>query len=91
MLTDGFGTDDDIIGGILSDLNVGYARFFTNAVDTKTMGVDVILAYKIYMQENVLTFTYAGNFNQMTIENIYTNELLTGKEENYFSVTCEVS
>ncbi|MBK7567168.1 MAG: TonB-dependent receptor [Bacteroidetes bacterium] len=86
VLTDGFGTDDDIIGGILSDLNVGYARFFTNAVDTKTMGVDVILAYKIYMQENVLTFTYAGNFNQMTIENIYTNELLTGKEENYFSV-----
>ena len=86
VLTDGFGTDDDIIGGILSDLNVGYARFFTNAVDTKTMGVDVILAYKIYMQENALTFTYAGNFNQMTIENIYTNDLLTGKEDNYFSL-----
>ncbi len=85
VLTDGFGTDDDVIGATLAELNVGYARFFTNAVDTKTTGVDVIIAYKMYMQSNTLTFTYAGNFNQMEISNIYTNELLAGKEDNYFS------
>lgn len=85
VLTDGFGTDDDQIGSTLEDLNVGYARFFTNAVDTKTMGLDAIISYKIYMEDNTLTFTYAGNFNQMEVTAIHTNELLAGKEDNYFS------
>lgn len=86
VLTDGFGTDDDVIGETLQELNVGYARFFTNAVDTKTMGMDVILSYKMYMDDNSLTFTYAGNFNKMEIDAIHTNEKLAGKEDNYFSL-----
>jgi len=85
VLTDGFGTDDDSIGATLEELNVGYARFFTNAVDTKTMGLDAIISYKIYMNDNTLTLTYAGNFNQMEVTAIHTNELLAGKEDNYFS------
>lgn len=85
VLTDGFGQDDDSIGATLEELNVGYARFFTNAVDTKTMGLDAIISYKIYMNDNTLTLTYAGNFNQMEVTAIHTNELLAGKEDNYFS------
>jgi iron complex outermembrane receptor protein len=85
VLTDGFGQDDDSIGATLEALNVGYARFFTNAVDTKTMGLDAIISYKIYMNDNTLTLTYAGNFNQMEVIAIHTNELLAGKEDNYFS------
>lgn len=85
VLTDGFGTDDDVIGATLEELNVGYARFFTNAVSTTTMGLDAIIAYKFYMAENTLTLTYAGNFNDMTIDSVYTNEALIGKEQNYFS------
>ncbi|HRG86399.1 MAG TPA: TonB-dependent receptor [Chitinophagales bacterium] len=85
VLTDGFGTDDDSIGATLEELNVGYARFFTNAVDTKTMGLDAIISYKIYMNDNTLMLTYAGNFNQMEVTAIHTNELLAGKEDNYFS------
>ena len=85
VLTDGFGQDDDSIGATLEALNVGYARFFTNAVDTKTMGLDAIISYKIYMNDNTLTLTYAGNFNKMEVTAIHTNELLAGKEDNYFS------
>lgn len=85
VLTDGFGTDDDSIGATLEALNVGYARFFTNAVDTKTMGLDAIISYKIYMNDNTLTLTYAGNFNQMEVTAIHTNDILAGKEDNYFS------
>lgn len=85
VLTDGFGTDDDSIGATLEELNVGYARFFTNAVDTKTMGLDAIISYKIYMNDNTLTLTYAGNFNQMEVTAIHTNDVLAGKEDNYFS------
>ncbi len=87
VLTDGFGTDDDVIGSTLEELNVGYARFFTNAVDTKTTGLDVIISYKAYLQNsNTLSFTYAGNFNQMEVSEVRTNDLLAGKEENYFSM-----
>ena len=85
VLTDGFGTDDDVIGDILADLNVGYARFFTNAVSTTTKGLDAILSYKLYLDENSITFTYAGNFNQMTVDTILTTPELEGKEDNYFS------
>ena len=85
VLTDGFGTDDDSIGATLEELNVGYARFFTNAVDTKTTGFDAIISYKIYMNDNTLTLTYAGNFNQMEVTAIHTNDILAGKEDNYFS------
>jgi iron complex outermembrane receptor protein len=86
VLTDGFGTDDDVIGDELAELGVVYAQFFTNAVSTTTLGLDAIVAYKIYMQENsTLAFTLAGNFNDMTIDSVFTNELLEGKEQNYFS------
>lgn len=85
VLTDGFGTDDDVIGDELAALGVTYAQFFTNAVSTTTTGLDAILSYRIYMQENTLTFTYAGNFNSMSIDSVFTNELLEGKEQSYFS------
>src|SRR6185503_8696827 len=45
VLTGLFDTNDDQIGAILQSLNVGAAQFFTNAVDTKTNGVDVIATY----------------------------------------------
>ncbi|MFI5171034.1 MAG: TonB-dependent receptor domain-containing protein [Chitinophagales bacterium] len=87
VLTDGFGTDDDVIGSTLEELNVGFAKFFTNAVDTKTTGFDAIISYKFYLQnKNTLAFTYAGNFNNMEVSEVHTNELLAGKEENYFSM-----
>lgn len=85
VLTDGFGTDDDVIGSVLEDLNVGSARFFTNAVSTTSQGLDAIISYRMYLDKNTLTLTYAGNFNNMTIDSVYTNELLAGKEQFYFS------
>lgn len=86
VLTDGFGTDDDVIGDDLSDLNVSFAKFFTNAVDTRTSGLDAIVSYKAYMKnDNTLNFTLAANFNDMVIDTVHTNELLEGKEQNYFS------
>jgi iron complex outermembrane receptor protein len=45
VLTGLFDTGDDKIGPILESMNVGAAQFFTNAVDTKTKGIDVIATY----------------------------------------------
>lgn len=84
VLTGAFTNDDDKIGSILQSLNVGAAQFFTNAVDTRTHGLDVIATYNLFLGKGRLTTTLAGNFNKMKIENVKTTALLKGKEEIYF-------
>jgi iron complex outermembrane recepter protein len=85
VLTGLFDTDDDVIGNILSDLNVGAAQFFTNAVRTRTTGVDVIATYGMNAgKKGKLNFTFAGNFNNMSLGKITTTPELSGKEDIYF-------
>ncbi|MDB5250513.1 MAG: outer rane receptor protein [Segetibacter sp.] len=84
VLTGAFASDDDKIGTILQDLNIGGAQFFTNAVDTRTHGIDVIATYFHSLGKGRLNTTIAGNFNKMKIEDVKTTELLKGKEDIYF-------
>jgi iron complex outermembrane recepter protein len=84
VLTGLFGNDDDVIGPILTDLNVGAAQFFTNAVGTKTTGLDVIATYGMKAGAGKLNLTFAGNFNKMTLGKITTTPELTGKEDIYY-------
>jgi len=86
VLTGLFDTDDDKIGGILQSMNVGAAQFFTNAVDTKTRGLDLIATYNTNLGKGKLNTTLAANFNSMEIEAINTTPLLAGKEDIYFGV-----
>ncbi len=69
-------------------LNVVAAQFFANGVDTKTQGVDVVLNYRQYLGENKLTIGVAGNFNNMTIEEIHNGDLdadtFFGPREQFF-------
>lgn len=84
VLTGLFGNDDDRIGGILQSLNVGAAQFFTNAVDTKTSGVDIIASYNTSLGNGRLNATLAANINDMKVEAVKTTALLSGKEDTYF-------
>ena len=86
VLTGLFDTDDDQIGTILEGLNVGAAQFFTNAVDTKTSGVDIIATYNTNLGQGKLNITGAANFNRMKVLAVHTTPQLTGKEEIYFGV-----
>jgi len=86
VLTGLFDTGDDQIGTILQGLNVGAAQFFTNAVDTKTNGVDVIATYNDNLGQGKLNVTLAANFNEMKVQAIHTTPQLAGKEETYFGV-----
>jgi iron complex outermembrane recepter protein len=86
VLTGLFDTGDDKIGAILENMNVGAAQFFTNAVDTKTRGVDIIATYGTNLGKGKLNATLAANFNQMEVEAVHTTPLLAGKEEIYFGV-----
>lgn len=84
VLTGLFDVSDDKIGSILESLNVGAAQFFTNAVNTKTRGVDIIATYNAAIGLGRLNTTLAANFNEMEVESVNTTELLKGKEDIYF-------
>ena len=86
VLTGLFDTNDDQIGDILQSLNVGAAQFFTNAVDTKTRGVDIIATYGAKLGQGKLNTTLAANFNNMKVLAVHTTPQLAGKEEIYFGV-----
>ena len=52
------------------NLGVSAAQFFTNGVDTKTAGVDVVLAWKKKFGDSNLAATLVGNINHMTIGDV---------------------
>lgn len=60
-----------------SDLNIGVnsAQFFTNGLDTKTTGLDIILNYKKRLREHRFDISLAGNINNMKIDNINNGNL----------------
>jgi len=85
VLTGNFTQEDDAIGQILADNHIDQAQFFTNAIDTRTKGVDVILSYTENIGSGKLSATLAGNYNEMEITRINTSEKLKGKEDVYLS------
>jgi iron complex outermembrane receptor protein len=80
-------TQQDItIANLLASKGVGRAAFFTNAVDTRTQGIDLVTSYHHKWAEHDFRFVLAANFNQnRVIGNIKTTPLLQGKESTYFS------
>lgn len=84
VLTGAFEDSDPDIGSDLQALGVGAAQFFTNAIDTKTKGVDIILGWSDLLGEGRLSATLAGNFNKMKLGDVHTNDRLAGKEDIYF-------
>lgn len=73
-----------------SDVQTAYpyidqAQFFSNAIDTRTKGVDLIISYLQNIGAGKLTATIAGNYNKMEITKVNTSDRLKGKEEIYLS------
>jgi iron complex outermembrane receptor protein len=62
-----------------SDLGVGAdgAQFFANGVDTRTTGIDIVLNYKHYLNEDNSSIYggIAANFNNTDIQNINSGDL----------------
>ena len=57
-------------------LGVEVAQFFANGVDTKTTGLDIVLAYhKFFNNNSRLSVSLAGNFNDLEIEEIHNDTL----------------
>lgn len=73
-----------------SALNIGVeeAQFFVNGVDTKTTGLDVVLAWKKKFGDNSFNATLVGNINNMKIDNVNNGtldrEIFFGEREKAF-------
>lgn len=58
------------VGAILDSLNrreVMAVRFYTNAISTRTKGIDLVLTGKWPIRKSMLEITVAGNYNKTTI------------------------
>ncbi len=62
----------------MAALNVSYAQFFANAVNTTNAGVDVIIDYTKKVGENRYKVLFAGNYQHMTINKINVPSGLSG-------------
>jgi iron complex outermembrane recepter protein len=85
ILTGVFKDDDDVIGNDLKALNVTAGQFYTNALDTRTTGIDITGSYKVDLGKGELSFLLGGNFNNMKTTSLRTIEKLKGKESKYLS------
>ncbi len=85
VLTGNF-SRDDLPASVQADYPyIDQAQFFSNAIDTRTKGIDLILSYNENIGPGKLTATLAGNYNDMEITRVNTSDQLKGKEDIYLS------
>ncbi len=60
---------NSVIGKLLNQLNVTGLSFFTNAINTRTQGVDLVVNYKnVYISPQAyMNFNLAANYNQTNL------------------------
>ncbi|MCX7034757.1 MAG: TonB-dependent receptor [Arenimonas sp.] len=55
------------------DPSIGGGRYFTNAIDTRTRGIDVIGTYRWELADSTLDLTAGYNYNKTEVEQIAAN------------------
>ncbi|SQH78217.1 Outer membrane protein [Shewanella benthica] len=80
------------IAAILADTNADSARFFLNAIDSRTRGVDLVLSQQFDLGslgdlETNLSFSY----NQTEVQDIHLPSILSGQQEDLFDHREEVN
>ncbi|WP_284462314.1 TonB-dependent receptor [Chryseobacterium sp.] len=78
---------------IYDKLNINAAQFFTNAIDTETKGVDVVISHNLRFTDIKLDNNFAINLNQTKqVGNIHSSGLLQSPdlEKIYFSEKSRV-
>lgn len=79
-------TDNPFYDAILSPLNVSQAQFFTNAIDTKTQGIDIKLNYNTYIGQGNFMLNAGLNVSKTQLDGaIEASGLLAGDEDILFN------
>ena len=84
VLTGQFDAEDpDLNPDLAAELqakNIALAQFFSNAVDTKNQGIDVVVEYSKRWSKNSFKALFAGNFQKMDITNVNIPPELSGSD-----------
>lgn len=73
------------IASILASVNAGRAQLFSNAIDTRTSGLDAVFTYDIDLSSSSrLKLTLAGNFNNTKVEKIDIPSKLKADPTSFF-------
>ncbi|MBI1301119.1 MAG: TonB-dependent receptor [Alphaproteobacteria bacterium] len=64
---DAFGTPVPAIQSLLAPLGAETARILTNAINTETVGLDLVATYSLPVGGGILDFVLAGNYNETSI------------------------
>lgn len=62
--------DQLVASGIASAADYGQIRFFTNAFDTKTQGVDLVMTYNLTSDWGDTSISLGGNYNKTEVTKI---------------------
>jgi len=63
--------------GIFESAGATSARFFVNAIDTKSSGLDLVISHKTHFGDNAtLKNDFAATFNKTEVEDIFVPELI---------------
>ena len=70
---------------LLQQANATSARFFANAIDTETKGLDVVLTYQDNLGYGKLRADLSATFSKTNVVgDVHASDLLKGKENTYF-------
>lgn len=67
---------DPELTAIFESAGATSARFFVNAIDTKSSGLDIVLSHKTNLGDAILKNDLAATFNKTEVENIFVPELI---------------
>lgn len=83
---DGSGTPDSAIQAIINPYGASDARFFSNAVDTRTLGIDLVANYHYRSGPHRFTASLGLNVNKSSITgSLHIPDVLKGRERTFFS------
>jgi iron complex outermembrane recepter protein len=90
-LTGGFGQDEfgepvPAIQAILAPFEAKVAQFFTNSINMRARGLDIVATYNLPINTGKLDISLAANFNKITVDDqLNVPNQLRGQELIYFS------
>ncbi|QMW02774.1 TonB-dependent receptor [Spirosoma foliorum] len=86
VLTGQFSDDLPAIADELKQLNVSRVQFFTNAISTRTRGIDIVLAHHTQLGNGRLNTSLGLNFNSLDTISVNTNAKLKPYKDLYFDL-----
>lgn len=74
----------EFVNSKVESYGVEGARFFTNAIDTETKGIDVVATYNVGLGTGSLNVSLSGNYTETEIVDYHFPKVFQGDRNEYF-------